>query len=162
MIPNALLKRFLLQVMQFDNLQALTAPQNHNFHNFLRRSGNKEIFKDDSIDSIIEYLYNGSPPIHLIVREGKVPQDPSQRQMNSYGGQRSHHSYNCPIFTDMNMYPQDNVIDADDATIVDGCWSKDDSSIANGPVNPILASLNASASTYNVDQLIMKAISSFR
>ena len=91
----------------------------------------------------------------------KAPQDPSHRQMNCYGGQKSCHLYTRPIFTDMNTYPQDDVIDADNATIVGECWSEDDSNIVNGLVKPILASLNTSASTDNVDQLIMKAMTSF-
>ena len=37
--PNVLLKRFLSQVMRCGNLQALMAPHNHNFHDFLRRTG---------------------------------------------------------------------------------------------------------------------------
>ena len=84
--------------------------------------------------------------------------------MNFYGGQKSRHSYNRPIFTTMNTYPQDYVInaeDADDVTVVNKCWSKDESNIFNGLVKPILASRNTSASTDNVGQLIMKSMTSF-
>ena len=64
----------------------------------------------------------------------------------------------------MNTYAQDDVVDADnadDATIVNKYWSEDDSNVVNGPIKPILASLNTSASTDNVNQLIMKAMPSF-
>ena len=116
---------------------------------------------DDSINSIIEYLHNGSMSMRLIIWEDKASQDCNQRQMNSYGSQKSCHSYNFPISTAMITYPQDDVIDADDATIVDECWSENESNIVNGLIKPIPALLNKSASTNNVDQLIMKAMISF-
>ena len=53
------------------------------------------------------------------------------------------------------------MINADDAKIVDKCWSKDESNIVKLSVKPILALLIMSASTDKVDQLIMKAMTSF-
>ena len=116
---------------------------------------------DDSINSIIEYLHNGSMSMRLIIWEDKASQDCNQRQINSYGSQKSCHSYNFPISTAMITYPQDDVFDADDATIVDKCWSENESNIVNGLIKPFLALLNKSASKNNVDQLIMKSMISF-
>ena len=83
---NALLKRFMAQVMRCENLQALMASRNHTFHDYLRSTGNKQIFRGDSIDAIIQYLQSGNPPMRLTISDDKTLQDPSQRQMNSYGG----------------------------------------------------------------------------
>ena len=97
----------------------------------------------------------------LVVHEDKAPQDPSQRQMNSYGGQKSHHSCNCPIFTTMNTYIQDNANNADNATAVDKDWSDDESNIIDGIVKPILASLNRCTSQNKVVQFSMSPVISF-
>ena len=42
--PNALIKPFFAQVMRCENLQALMAAKNHNFRDFLCRTGDKEIY----------------------------------------------------------------------------------------------------------------------
>ena len=93
--------------------------------------------------------------MRLAIQEDMAPQDPSQRWMNLYGGQKSHHSFNCPIFTIMNINVQD---DTDDATVVDEKWSKDESQIIDGIVKPILASLKTSTSQKEVDPLIVASM----
>ena len=84
--------------MHYENLQVLMATKNHNFHNCLCQAENKEINKNDMIDSIMYHFQSGNPPLRLNVQEEKVVKDSNQSHMGSYGGQKSYQSFHHPTF----------------------------------------------------------------
>ena len=92
------------------------APKNHALHDFLQSTGNKVIYRDKSVGSIIKYLNLGSPPMRLTISSvGQNISSNDKQQMSIFGGQTSWLPMNCQILASMNI----PVLDVDDATIED-------------------------------------------
>ena len=169
-LPNALLKQFLQELMRCDNLSPLIASKNQHFHEFLRSTGNKEIYTAETIDSLIRFLNLGRPPLRLTVSVDSSQSSPLETpRMASYGGQRSILPYNRPSLAAMATQPDVTPPPPDDATVdqpspdesVPPHPTLDMDDLASSVVKPVLASLNISVDNKDVDQLLMAAMKRF-
>ena len=65
--PNILMKRVIQELMKCSNLSPLLSIKNHAFHLFCRQTGNAKQWDGEGVDTILDYLQEGSPPSVLIV-----------------------------------------------------------------------------------------------
>ena len=167
-LPNALLKHFFREIMRCDNLSPLMAAKNQHFHEYLRATGNKSVYQQESVDSIIKFLNLGRPPLRLQVSDDLVepsPLDPSR--MASFGGQNSILPYNRPTLAAMTPVPPPAVPPpVDDATVLSGRELGDPSppnydDLLSSVVKPVLASLSVPFDTPEAENLLMAAMKRF-
>ena len=90
------------------------APKNHALHEFLQSTGNKVIYKDESVDSIIKHLNLRSPPMRLSISSvGQNTSSDDKKRMSTFGGQQSRLPMNRQILAAMN----NPILKVDDATV---------------------------------------------
>jgi hypothetical protein len=148
--PNALLKQILDQLFK-TNLAPLITKIRHDLNNFLRKNPNGPAYKEETVESIMEYLLEGQSVTTIRLLEGTDPT--SESRLNVPAGYRDalvqhkkHSNFSKPHYAAMKH--EDTVdepiishdhIEEDDASVQE--YTEEDKALVDELIKPVFARL---------------------
>jgi hypothetical protein len=148
--PNALLKQLFDQLFQ-TNLAPLITEQRHKFNSFLRKNPNGVVYRNESVELILEYLLEGQSltTIKLIDSSASAPLTESALNVpegyrKAVSRHKKYSNFSKPTYAALKTTKEDQ---EDDASIES--YTKEDKEEVERIIKPVYAALKTDNDTVN-------------